>query len=47
MVVPQTAQTPLVAGLPFFITMEVGFFISRWARHLRQKASISAPPYFA
>ncbi len=34
--VPQVGQTPSVAGLPFFIVMGVGFFISRFSRHLRQ-----------
>jgi hypothetical protein len=31
-----TGQTPSVAGLPFFIVMGFGFFISRFTRHLRQ-----------
>jgi hypothetical protein len=38
--VPQTGQVPLVAGLPFFILMEVGFFISLLARHFIQYACI-------
>lgn len=34
--VPQVGQAPSVAGLPFFIVMGLGFFISRFSRHLRQ-----------
>jgi hypothetical protein len=38
--VPQAGHVPLVAGLPFFILMEVGFFISFLARHFIQYACI-------
>jgi hypothetical protein len=31
--VPQTAQTPWVAGLPFFMVIALWSFISRFARH--------------
>jgi len=31
-----TGQAPSVAGLPFFIVMGLGFFISRFSRHFRQ-----------
>jgi hypothetical protein len=34
--VPQTEQVPFVAGLPFFILMAVGFFISFLLRHFMQ-----------
>lgn len=34
--VPQVAQVPVVAGLPFFIVMLVGSFISFLALHLTQ-----------
>jgi len=34
--VPQTGQTPWVAGLPFFIVIAFAFFISRLVRHLTQ-----------
>ena len=34
--VPQTGQVPLVAGLPFFIVTALGFRISLWVRHFRQ-----------
>jgi hypothetical protein len=34
--VPQTGQTPWVAGLPFFIVILVASFISRFALHLTQ-----------
>jgi len=42
--VPQVAQVPVVAGLPFFIVMAVGFFISFFALHLTQYASILLSP---
>ena len=32
----QTGQAPSVAGLPFFIVMGFGSFISRFTLHLRQ-----------
>lgn len=32
----QTGQTPSVAGLPFFIVMAFGVFISRLTLHFRQ-----------
>ncbi len=32
----QTGQAPSVAGLPFFIVIAFGSFISRLTRHLRQ-----------
>jgi hypothetical protein len=38
--VPQTGQTPVVAGLPFFIVIDFGFLISLFARHFTQYASI-------
>jgi hypothetical protein len=34
--VPQVAQVPVIAGLPFFIVIAVGFFISFFALHLTQ-----------
>jgi hypothetical protein len=34
--VPQTTHVPVVAGLPFFMVMAVGFFISRFALHFTQ-----------
>jgi hypothetical protein len=34
--VPQVGQTPWVAGLPFFIVISFGSFISRLALHLTQ-----------
>jgi hypothetical protein len=40
--VPQTGQEPLVAGLPFFIWTAFGSFISRWVRHFKQYACIFA-----
>jgi hypothetical protein len=43
--VPQVPQVPLVAGLPFFIVTAVGSFISLFALHLTQYASIYHPPY--
>jgi hypothetical protein len=44
MPVPQTGQTPFVAGLPFFIVTGFASFISRWVRHFRQYASTDDPP---
>jgi hypothetical protein len=38
--VPQLEHVPVVAGLPFFIVMAVGFFISFFALHFTQYASI-------
>jgi hypothetical protein len=35
----QTGQEPSVAGLPFFMVMAFGLFISRLTLHLRQLAS--------
>ena len=43
-VVPQTGHTPLVAGLPFFITTSCGFLISLFVLHFMQYASIVFPP---
>jgi hypothetical protein len=34
--VPHVGQTPWVAGLPFFIVISLGSFISRLALHLTQ-----------
>jgi hypothetical protein len=43
----QVGQTPDVAGLPFFIVIDLGVFISFLALHLTQYASISFnPPHF-
>jgi hypothetical protein len=39
--VPQVAQVPLIAGLPFFIVMLTGSFTSVFALHLTQYASIA------
>jgi hypothetical protein len=44
-VVPQTGHVPLIAGLPFFKVMLVGFCISRLALHFTQKPSISCSPH--
>jgi len=41
--VPHTGQTPLVAGLPFFMVILVGFLISTLALHFTQYACIT--PY--
>jgi len=38
--VPHTGQTPLVAGLPFFMVILVGFLISTLALHFTQYACI-------
>jgi len=45
--VPQSAQVPSVAGLPFFIVTTVGFCISFFALHFMQYASITPPFYFS
>lgn len=37
--VPQVEQVPVVAGLPFFIVVDVGFLISFFALHFTQYAS--------
>jgi len=42
--VPQVPQVPVVAGLPFFIVIAVGFFISFFALHFTQYASIVMSP---
>lgn len=42
--VPQWEQVPEVAGLPFFMVTAVGSFISFFALHLTQYASITSPP---
>jgi hypothetical protein len=34
--VPQVEQVPVVAGLPFFMVIAVGFFISFFALHFTQ-----------
>jgi hypothetical protein len=39
--VPQTGQTPCVAGLPFFILMALGLLISLFVLHFIQYACIS------
>lgn len=43
--VPQVEQVPVVAGLPFFMVVAVGFLISFFALHFTQYASMvkSAP----
>jgi hypothetical protein len=38
--VPQVGQIPEVAGLPFFIVIALGAFISLFFRHLTQYASM-------
>jgi hypothetical protein len=43
--VPQVEHVPVVAGLPFFIVMAVGLFISFFALHLTQYASIFSDPF--
>jgi hypothetical protein len=35
-VVPQSGQTPSIAGRPFFSVICLMFVISRWALHFRQ-----------
>ena len=37
---PHVGQTPLIAGLPFFNVIFSGFFISLFALHLKQYASV-------
>jgi hypothetical protein len=44
--VPHTEQVPVVAGLPFFIVVAVGFLISLFALHFTQYASITQIPFF-
>lgn len=44
MVVPQTSQTALVAGLPFFIVTGVTSFPSLFALHLTQYIMYKSPP---
>jgi hypothetical protein len=46
MLVPQVGQTPLVAGLPFFMVIALAFFISFLERHFTQYASIFFPHVF-
>jgi hypothetical protein len=41
--VPQVEQVPVVAGLPFFIVVDVGFLISFFALHFTQYASNFKP----
>ena len=41
--VPQCEQVPEVAGFPFFMVTAVGSFISFFALHLTQYASITLP----
>jgi len=43
MLVPQVGQTPLLAGLPFFIVIALALFISFLERHFTQYASIQLP----
>ena len=42
--VPQTGQTPWVAGLPFFIVTFFSSFIVRFDLHLTQYASVAMVP---
>jgi len=42
--VPHTGHVPWVAGLPFFMVIDLGSFISLLARHFTQYACISSPP---
>jgi len=44
--VPQEGQTPLVAGLPFFMVTALALFISFLERHFTQYASIFRPRVF-
>ncbi len=45
--VPQTGQIPFIAGLPFFMVIFCGFFISRLVRHLTQYAwTIQSTPEY-
>jgi len=43
--VPHVGHVPWVAGLPFFIVMDLGSLISFLARHLTQYACMSSPPF--
>ena len=43
--VPQTGHTPRVAGRPFLRVIFVGFFISLFARHLKQYACTIATSF--
>ena len=43
---PHDGHAPCVAGLPFFMVMLLGSFISFLARHLTQYACIGTPPFF-
>jgi len=45
-VVPHVGHSPFVAGLPFFIVTDLGFFISLLARHFIQYACIDIPPFY-
>ena len=42
--VPQVSQVPVVAGLPFFMVIAVASFISFFALHFTQYASIFDSP---
>jgi hypothetical protein len=42
--VPHVEHSPVVAGLPFFIVVAVGFLISLFALHFTQYASNCLPP---
>jgi hypothetical protein len=46
MLVPQVGQTPLLAGLPFFMVIDLALFISFLERHFTQYASIFFSPNF-
>ncbi len=43
--VPQLGQTPCVAGLPFFMVMDLAFFISFFERHFTQYPCIIHLPF--
>ena len=46
MLVPQVGQTPLLAGLQFFMVIALALFISFLERHFTQYASIFFLPVF-
>jgi hypothetical protein len=43
---PQVSQVPSVAGLPFFMVIRLGSFISFFPQHLTQYASMITPLFF-
>ena len=45
--VPQVGHSPWVAGRPFFITIDLGFLISLFARHFMQYACILTSSLFS